>query len=258
MRFLVATIALLALTVAPADAQNAPYDAARAYAEWQAVLDRYLVDGDVDYTRLKGDDPPELRRFLAWLHAARPATWPVPERRAFWINAYNARVIAGVLLHWPIDSVKDVGILGGRFRGFFGRREHPVAGRDRTLDEIEREILLEPPLFDPRIHFALTCASRGCPRLRSEPYRAERLDTQLDFQARTYLAGPTGHRLDRDERVLRLTRIFDWYRDDFRAGGGSIRDWAARFLTGAAAEAARDPGWSIEFLDYDWGLNAPM
>lgn len=258
MRFLLATLLLLLAVPSPAlRAQDGPYGPSEAYADWQAVLDRYLGEEGVDYARLRGDDPPELRRFLAWLDAARPAKWTMPERRAFWINAYNARTIAGVLRHWPIDSVKDVGLLGGRFRGFFGRREHPVAGRERTLDEIE-DLLREPPLFEPRVHFALNCASKGCPRLRPEPYRAERLDTQLDFQTRTYLNGPTGHRLDRDGKVLYLTRILDWYRDDFERDGGTMRDWAARYLTGAAAEAAADPAWSIEFLDYDWDLNARM
>lgn len=254
MRTLLATLLLL-LAAAPLPGQEEGYGTAEAYADWQGVLDRYLIDADIDYGRLRADDPPELRRLLAWLHTARPDRWSVGEQRAFWINAYNARVIAGVLGHWPIGSVKDVGLFGGRFRGFFGRREHPVAGRARTLDDIEK-ILRRRPLFDPRIHFALTCASRGCPRLRSEPYVAERLDTQLDFQARTYLNGPTGHRLDRDRRVLYLTRIFQWYRDDFERVAESTREYAARYLTGAAEAAANDPTWTIAFLDYDWTLNA--
>ncbi|MDX1660325.1 MAG: DUF547 domain-containing protein [Gemmatimonadota bacterium] len=252
-----ATLLLLALLLpSPARAQEGPPDLDRARADWQAVLDRYLVEGGVDYDRLVADDPAELRRYLAWLEAARPGRWSVAEQRAFWINAYNARTIAGVLRHWPIESVRDVGLLGGRIRGFFGRREHPVAGRPRTLDEIEKEILLEPPLFDPRVHFAINCASKGCPRLRPEPYAGTSLDTQLDFQARTYLNGPTGHRLDRDQRTLYLTRIFDWYRDDFTRVAESVRGYAARYLTGAAADAAEDPDWTLEFLEYDWSLNA--
>ncbi|MBW3661007.1 MAG: DUF547 domain-containing protein [Gemmatimonadetes bacterium] len=257
MRTFLAMLLLLAPVVSPVSAQQARYGAARGYDDWQAVLDGYLVEDAVDYERLKGEDPAEFRRFLEWLSAAHPERWTVAEQRAFWINAYNARVIAGVLAHWPIDSVKDVGLIGGRIHGFFGRREHPVAGRARTLDEIEKEILLQPPLLDARIHFALNCASLGCPRLRPEPYRAEKLDMQLDFQARTFLNGPTGHRLDRERRVLYLSRIFEWYREDFERDAGSLREYAARYLTGTAAEAARNPAWSIQFLDYDWGLNLP-
>ena len=130
-----------------------------------------------------------------------------------------------------------------------------MAGEERTLDEIEKEILLEEPLADPRIHFALVCASRGCPRLRPEPYRAERLDTQLDFQARTYLHSPAGSRLDRDERTLHLSRIFDWYEDDFERTAGSVRAYVARYLTGSARDAALDESYEIEHLEYDWSLN---
>lgn len=241
--------------MAQGDAPDDPVGVAAAYGEYAVVLDRYVRDGRVDYARLKGENPPEWRGFLEWLDSTRPEEWSVEERRAFWINAYNARVIAGVLRHYPIESVRDVGFFGGRIRGFFGRRDHPVAGERRTLDEIEKRILLRPPLFDDRIHWALSCASEGCPQLRSEPYRAGMLDTQLDFQARTFLNGPSGHRLDRDSRTLYLTRIFDWYADDFRHATGSIREYAARYLTGAAAEAARDEAWGLEYMDYDWSLN---
>lgn len=244
----------LLLLAAPLEAQDA-YAPADAYADWGSLLDRYVVDGLVDYTRWKDEDPAAWGRFLGWLAAARPESWTIEERRAFWINAYNARTIAGVLARYPIDSVRDVGFFGGRLRGFFSRREHPVAGQRWTLDEIEDDVLRDDPLFDDRVHWALNCASLGCPPLRPEPYRAARLDTQLDFQARTYLNGPSGHRLDPASKVLRLSRIFDWYRSDFERDRGSIRAYAARYLTGAASDAARDPEVRIEFLDYDWSLN---
>lgn len=229
--------------------------AAEALADYSGLLARYVSNGQVDYARWKADDPPEWRRLLAWLETATPQGQPADTQRAFWINAYNARVIAGVLERYPLDSVRDVGYLGGRVRGFFGLREHPVAGRSRTLDEIEREILLKDPLWDERIHWALTCASRGCPRLREEPYVGERLDMQLDFQARTYLNSPLGSRLDREAQVLYLTRIFEWSADDFRRAAGSVREYAARYLTGTDAEAARDTAFTTDYLEYDWGLN---
>lgn len=224
-------------------------------ALYASVLSRYVEDGAVHYGRLATEDPTEWRRWLAWLESARPKVMTVDGRRAFWINAYNSRVIAGVLERYPIDSVRGVGFLGGRVRGFFGRSEHPVAGEARTLDEIEKEILLAPPLWDPRIHFALNCASRSCPRLRPEPYDAARLDTQLDFQTRTFLNGPDGHRLDPSRKVLHVSRILDWYGDDFTRAAGSVREYLTRYLTGEAATAARDPGWKIEYMDYDWSLN---
>ncbi|HEY7471785.1 MAG TPA: DUF547 domain-containing protein [Gemmatimonadota bacterium] len=240
---------------APAFPQPAADGAQELYA---SVLSRYVAGGDVRYGLLLTENPPEWRRYLKWLDDARPESMTIDERRAFWINAYNARVIAGVLERYPVDSVRDVGFFGGRFRGFFGRREHPVAGEVRTLDEIEKEILFEAPLADPRIHFALNCAARSCPKLRAEPYEASRLDTQLDFQTRTFLNGPDGTRLDPTARVLYVSRVLDWYRGDFEAAAGSVREYLIRHLTGEKAAAARDPGWTIEYLDYDWSLNDVM
>lgn len=224
-------------------------------ALYASILDRYVEDGAVRYGLLATESPREWRHWLAWMEDARPEILTVDGRRAFWINAYNSRVIAGVLERHPIDSVRDVGFLGGRVRGFFGRREHPVAGQLRTLDEIEKEILLARPLWDPRIHFALNCAARSCPKLRPEPYEAARLDTQLDFQTRAFLNGPDGHRLDPSGKVLYVSRILDWYEEDFARAAGSMREYLTRYLTGEAAAAARDPSWKIQFMDYDWSLN---
>ena len=229
--------------------------AAEAHADYSGLLARYVSGGQVDYARWKADDPPEWRRFLEWLETSSPQGQSANAQRAYWINAYNARVIAGVLKRYPLDSVRDVGYLGGRVRGFFDAREHPVAGRMRTLDDMEQAILLKAPLWDERIHWALTCASRSCPRLREEPYVGERLDMQLDFQARTYLNSPLGSRLDPEARVLHLSRIFEWYGDDFRRAAGSVREYAARYLAGAGAEAARDTAFTIKYLEYDWALN---
>ena len=224
------------------------------YADYATLLARYVRDGEVDYARWKADAPPAWELFLVWLEDADPAVWSLADQRAFWINAYNARVIEGILRRYPLDSVRDVGMVWGRLRGFFGRREHRVAGRDRTLREIEEEILLQPPLRDAAIHWALTCGSRGCPVLRPEPYRGAALERQLEFQAGTYLNGPAGHRLDPEKRTLYLSRIFDWWREDFEREAGSVREYAMRYLTGAALEALR-AGWEIEYLDYDWSLN---
>jgi len=251
MRRLALTVALVLCAAGPLPSQTPD----EAYADYAIVLERYVRDGTVDYARWKRDAPPEWTRFLDWLANADPSGWSIDRQRAFWINAYNARTMQGVLERYPLDSVRDVGIFGGRIRGFFSREEHPVAGEDRTLDEIEKEILLEEPLLDPRVHFALVCASRGCPRLRPEPYRAETLDTQFDFQARTYLHSPAGSRLDREGRVLYLSEIFDWYDDDFEDAAGSVRAYVARYLTGAAREAALDESYEIEHLEYDWALN---
>lgn len=252
VRFLSTLGLLAAATAAPAQDAPAPDAAYEAYA---GVLGRYVESGRVDYARWIYDNPPGWTSFLDWLAEARPDAWSVDDQRAFWINAYNARVIAGVLERYPIESVRDVGIFGGRLRGFFGRREHPVAGEERTLDEIENEILLSDALWDSRIHWALACGAMGCPWLRPEPYSGAQLDTQLDFQARTYLNGPSGHRIDPEKRRLYLTRIFEWHEEDFERAAGTVTEYARRYLTGAALEAASDDTFETRFLDHDWELN---
>lgn len=252
MRFLSIIVLCLMATTARGQEAAGPAD---PYLDYATLLTRYVEDGAVDYARLLEDDPMEWHRFLGWLAEAQPEMMTVDQQRAFWINAYNARAIAGVLQRYPLDSVEDVGFVGGRVRGFFSRREHAVAGRPRSLDEIQKEILLKPPLWDARIHWALTCAAVSCPRLRSEPYEHRSLDMQLDFQARTYLNGPTGHRIDPGAQTLYLSRILDWGGDDFRRAAGSVRDYVAEYLTGESAAMALQDEYRIEYLDYDWDLN---
>lgn len=245
----------LALILALAHAPDAPAQTTEeAWSDWGAVLSRYVSHEHVQYGRWKAENPAEWRRFLAWLERADPARLPLSEQRAFWINAYNARVVAGVLDRYPIDSVRDVGFLGGRVRGFFGKKEHLVAGRRRSLEEM-RAMVTRPPLGDARAHFALALAAESSPPIRPEPYRGATLDTQLDFQTRTFLNGPDGNRLDRSARVLHLTPILAWYDDDFEPRGGSARAFAAAYLVGPAAEAAADEAWSVEWLEFDWRLN---
>jgi hypothetical protein len=245
--------ALLLLLARPAPAQS---DLAGAWADWGAVLTRYASGENVQYARWKAENPAEWRRFLAWLETADPSRLPLADQRAFWINAYNARAVAGVLDRYPIDSVRDVGFLGGRVRGFFGRKEHRVAGQRRSLDDIHA-IVTRPPLGDLRVHFALCLAAEGSPPLRPEPYRGANLDTQLDFQTRTFLNGPAGSRLDKPGQRLYLTPIFAWHEGEFHRDGGSVRSFAARYLMGAAGAAAASDEWRIEWLDFDWRLNEP-
>ena len=244
-------VALLLSIAPPAASQSDPAD---AWSDWGAVLARYASGERVQYARWKTENPAEWRRFLAWLETAEPSRMSPADQRAFWINAYNARVVAGVLSRYPIDSIKDVGFVGGRIRGFFGREEHRVAGRDRSLDD-NRALVTRSPEGDPRVHFALTLAAESSPPLRPEPYRGATLDTQLDFQTRTFLNSPEGGRLDKDARRLYLTPILRWHEDDFLHDGGTVRSFVTQYLMGGASEAAMSEEWQIDWLDFDWALN---
>jgi hypothetical protein len=222
-------------------------------AAWQRVLTEFVRDGGVDYTALSAA-PGDLDVFLASLAAVEPQSLAPADALAFWSNAYNAVVIRHVLDRYPgLESVKAED-------GFFDSLTFPVAGAELTLDEIESR---GRELGDPRIHFAVVCASTSCPDLLDEPYRGEVIDRQLSEQTKRFLADPTkGMRYDRDSATLWLSSIFKWYAGDFTGGStvvaffarGGIADWVrGQVPAEVAVELADSP--RVRYFDYDWSLN---
>ena len=174
---------------------------------------------------------------------------------AFWINAYNATVLWQVVEAYPLESVRDVGALWGLVGGFFNQ-ENPIAGENRSLDDIEHGIL-RANYADARIHWALVCGAFGCPRLLRRPYLAVDLDSILSAQAFEFVAQDRGLRLDRAEGTLHLSRYFDWYAADFESESGSVIDYLLRYVSGDVADYLRSNrnSLTIQFMDYDWTLN---
>jgi hypothetical protein len=201
----------------------------------------------VDYAALRGD--PNWQALLASL-AAAPEPRERDARLAHWINAYNILAIDMVVRHFPVASIRDVGSL---LRPVWKRDAGRAGGRMLSLDEIEHGILR--PLGEPRIHVAIVCASTSCPSLAREPYRAERLDAQLDAAARGFVGNShKGARVA--ARSLRLSPIFDWFGGDFAASGGVlafVRRHAAPELREAIEKLGPEP--ELEWFDYDWSLN---
>jgi hypothetical protein len=211
------------------------------HAPLDALLAKYVdTDGRVAYRTLAQQDAAVLDAYLGALAAADPAALAPPEQIAFWINAYNARVLRGVLDGYSAESFL------GRKR-FFSFYRFPLVGQERTLDEIEHQILRKR-FGEPRLHFALVCASTSCPKLRREAYRGERLDAQLDEQARVFLDDPRRNQFGPGD-VVHLSSIFKWFGDDFDQAAGSVPAFVRRYH--ALPEPAR-----IEYLDYDWTMNA--
>jgi hypothetical protein len=263
MRPLLFTLLLLAARPAAAGGLD--------HSAWDGLLRRHVnadAIGLVDYPGL-ATERESLDAYLASLAAARPAEWGPDERLAFWINAYNAWMVALVLDHypirgtdpaWPSASVRQV-------EGIFKQEKGLFAGRRLSLDEIEHEIIRKR--FDePRIHFALVCAAASCPKLRSEAYTGERLDGQLDAQVLDFLAVPEKNQFDLDAGVARLSPIFDWFAEDFADAPGQTEALkraagkhagALAFLTGyrhgKVRRAALEGGLRVELLPYDWTLN---
>lgn len=235
-----------------ATAACAPVD--HDHTEWTTILGRFVRDGDVAYGRLESEGTPLLASYLDGLSSGCAddyARWSRAERLAFWINAYNAFTVKLVLDHYPISSIRKIGWLpGGAFRQTF----IPMPGLKGglvSLDDIENGTL-RADFREPRIHFALVCASRSCPTLRGEAYRAAALDGQLDDQARAFLADPRKNRFDPAANTLHLSSIFKWFRADFEAAAGSLPAYIARYVDDPRMSG---PGVRIEFLAYDWSLN---
>lgn len=223
-------------------------------AAWDRALHRHQRDGGLDYAALAADRG-DLDAFLASLATVDPARLGGDQRLAFWINAYNAVVVQFVLERYPgIESVKKVD-------GFFDRFTYPVAGEKRTLNAVEAEARK----LDPRVHFAVVCASASCPDLRGEAYVGERIDRQLEEQTASFLADPKkGLRYETAANALWLSSIFKWYAGDFTGGStvvaffarGKVVDWVLPHLPDrglAATISERDP--AVKYLDYDWTLN---
>lgn len=267
-----AALAAIAVLCMPAGTAAA-FD--RSHAQFDALLNTYVLDGRVDYRRL-GVDPHLLQAYLADLggvSAAELAAWPREDQLAFWINAYNAFVLMAVVEHYPLSRRTLVGLAFPsdsiwQVPDVWKARRWQAAKRTVSLDMIENEII-RPTFREPRIHFALVCAASSCPNLRSEAYRGDRLNEQLEDQARRFLAQANkGLRLDGSDTVL-VSKIFDWYGADFataldspaspagrsRAEQGIIEFVSRHSADPAVREFLRKPGLSVGYLPYDWRLN---
>lgn len=204
----------------------------------------------VDYAALRDD--PDWRRLLESLAAAPEpgSSASQSERLAYWINAYNVLAIDMVVRNFPVASIRDIGSV---LRPVWKRDAGKVGGRSVTLDEVEHTILR--PLGDPRVHMAIVCASTSCPSLAREPFRVERIDAQLDAAARAFVANPTkGARVE--PGGVRISKIFDWFAEDFVASGGVlafVRRHASPEMRAAIDRLGPKP--QRLYFDYDWSLN---
>ncbi len=218
---------------------------------FDGILGRYVSeDGFVNYKGLKEDK--ELERYIEYLSNTDPDELPSDkDRLAFWINAYNAFVLNGVLEEYPIKSVRDVGWIP---HSFFKRRKFDTRHGKITLQVLENERLREA-FREPRIHFVINCASMSCPKLLTETYRAEKLEQQLEAQAISFINNKSKNYLDKENGVLYISSIFKWYEGDFIKKGEKIAEYVAKYLNPDDAEFVRNNEVTIKYLDYDWGLN---
>ena len=215
------------------------------------VLWKYVdSQGRVNYAALKRDSQ-ALESYLDLLAVTVPKNLATTQDRlAFWLNAYNALTIEGVLDHYPTKSVRRIKPFGG----FFRRIRFQVGGQSYTLSEIEHGII-RTEFYEPRIHFALVCASRGCPILENRAFLPEALEKRLENAARNFINHPEKVRLDRANRVLYLSKIFEWYSEDFEERHENVIDFIADYLPEADAAFIKGEGIQVKYLNYDWTLN---
>ncbi|MCC7490159.1 MAG: DUF547 domain-containing protein [Gammaproteobacteria bacterium] len=239
MRALGLLAVLVLALAAPAGRAAAP-----DYALLEEALLQNVRDGYVDYDGIA--DNPKFARFVTDLATAQAPT-ERNEALAFYINAYNAFAIQGILQgHTPDSS-------SGR-RRFFGSLKFGLGGGKVTLEEIEQQRLR--PFGDPRAQLALARAALSGPRLSSHAYLPGTLDAQLDAASRRFVNDVSRNRFDIARRTAFLSPLFDWHRSDFEAAAGSLPGWLARHVDEPASRAALLEGrLALRYLDFDWDLN---
>jgi len=216
---------------------------------WTAILQRYVNEqGQVDYASLK-ENRESLDQYLGELKKGWPSdAWSREEKLAFWINAYNAFTLDLLLDNYPLESIKDI---GSKIQIPFVNTPWDIKfieiGDEKIdLNQIEHGILRKD--FDePRIHFAIVCASQSCPNLRREAYTADKIDQQLTEDAKRFLADNSKNKIEQDEAYL--SKIFSWFKGDFTKSGSLIE-----FINQYSSEKINETA-KVRSLDYDWSLN---
>jgi len=236
------SLCLAMVTTARAETYN--------HAPLDDILAAHVRGGGIDYDGL-ADDKAQLDAYLAPAADYSPGGLSRDEAMAFWINMYNAWTLKLILTKYPdLESIKE---LGSVFSSPWKKKFVKIGGKTLTLGEIEHKILRET-YQDPRIHFAINCASRSCPPLLPEVYLAETLDAQLDEATRAFINNRDNTRIEGNK--LFVSRLFKWYKDDF---GGDIPAYINRYAEGPlkqAMERAKEP-FKVSFMAYDWSLNVP-
>lgn len=217
-----------------------------SHQAFDAVLRDYVADGQVDYPGIAADS--RFARYLKDLSSFNAMSLTErKEQLALWINAYNALAIQGIL------QGRSPSTLFGRI-DYFKLAKYQAGGQEIDLYDLEHKLLR--PLREPRIHFAIVCASRSCPKLCSEAYTADRLEQQLEQSARVFINDPKRNLFDRKRKVAYVSMIFQWFEEDFAAHSGSVLRYIANYVSDPAlAQELGNGGYTVKYLDYDWGLN---
>jgi hypothetical protein len=227
------------------------------FKAWDGLLKKHVGPTTIAGVRLAGVNYPAMKKdpayskLIADLKKFSPTTLKTPkEKMTFWINTYNVMAVKMVVDHYPVDSIKDAGSV---FSSVWKKEVGVVGGKKVTLNDIEHEILRK--MGDPRIHVAIVCASVSCPDLRNEAYTSDKLDAQLDDQFKQFLENRgKGFQLDRGKKRVTLSKIFDWFEEDFEPKGG-VLPFLARYAPEKDRAFLKKEKLKVSYLDYNWDLN---
>ncbi|CAA9241455.1 MAG: Uncharacterized protein DUF547 [uncultured Cytophagales bacterium] len=236
---------LLSFVLLAASGGRATAQPGFAHSAWDALLKKHVsAKGVVDYRGFIRDSV-ALNGYLGQLAASPPREkWSRDEQMAWWLNAYNAYTVQLIARHYPLKSINDIKQAGAR-----SPWDIPFIALDGTrftLNHIEHEILRKQ-FADPRVHFAIVCASQSCPKLAAEAFEAGKLNGQLDRLTREFLDDPSRNKIT--ARQAEVSQIFDWFKEDFTKKG-TVPGFINQYATAKIAK-----GTKVGFLAYDWGLN---
>ncbi len=228
------------------------------HLEWDSIVKQSVSwsgsVSTVNYKELKAN-PKALNHYLKSITEVQTSEfdqWTRNQQLAFLINAYNALTIKLIADHYPVNSIKDI---GGIFSSPWKKKFFKLFGNEASLDWIEHE-KIRPQYKEPRVHFSLVCASKGCPGIRDEAFTAEKLNEQLEDSTRRFLKDSSRNNFEPIKNELHLSSIFKWYKDDFIKAKGSVESFVLPYMRSEQnQESSTKSNISIEYLDYDWSLN---
>ncbi|XQW83497.1 DUF547 domain-containing protein [Thalassotalea piscium] len=243
------------------------------HQDWNTLLKKHVVainhnhSTEIDYAAIKNEHK-QLKAYLDSLSAITENefnAWGKSKQLAFLINAYNAWTVELIVSNFASEDypdLKSIKDLGNFFSSPWSKDFVPLLGKTRSLDDIEHGLIRGSGKYnDPRIHFAVNCASVGCPALREEAYTAEKLDSQLEMQTIRFLSDETRNKVD--QNTLKLSSIFKWYGDDFAKGfrgANTLGQFMVLYsdalkLNDSQQKILKNNDMKIKFLAYDWHLN---
>lgn len=225
------------------------------HSSWDALLKKYVdANGNVNYTAWKASAPDQqaLDQYLSHLSSASSQRVDRNSQLAFWINTYNAVTVKGILREYPTTSIRNhtAKLVG---YNIWKDLQIPVADQPHSLEGIEHEILRK--MGEPRVHFAIVCASMGCPRLLNEAYTAEKVDAQLTLNTQAFFADPTKFKADPRSGAIQVSPILEWFAEDFGGNAAAQMKTIAPYVPEAAQGLANSGRARVSYLGYDWGLN---